>query len=50
MHIKQEEKTITQALVGILNHDYATRDITWEMELEQTPFEDSSKKNAPTGP
>ena len=44
MHIKQEEKTITQALVGILNHDYATRGITWEMELEQTPFEDSSKK------
>ena len=44
MHIKQEEKTITQALVGILNHDYATRDITWEMELEQTPFEDSSRK------
>lgn len=44
MHIKQEEKTITQALVGILNHDYATRGITWEMELEQTPFEDSSRK------
>lgn len=44
MHIKQEEKTITQALVGILNHDYATRGIKWEMELEQTPFEDSSRK------
>lgn len=44
MNIKQEEKTITQALVGILNHDYATRDITWEMELEQSPFEDSSRK------
>lgn len=44
MHIRQEEKTITQALVGILNHDYATRGITWEMELEQTPFEDSSRK------
>ena len=47
MHIKQEEETITQALVGILNHDYATRGITWEMELEQTPFVNSgsSKKN-----
>lgn len=44
MHIKQEEKTITQTLVGILNHDYATRGIKWEMELEQTPFEDSSRK------
>lgn len=44
MHIKQKEETITQALVGILNHDYATRGITWEMELEQTPFEDSSRK------
>ena len=44
MNIRQEEKTITQALVGILNHDYATRGITWEMELEQSPFEDSSRK------
>lgn len=47
MHIKQEEETITQVLVGILNDDYATRDIKWEMELEQTPFVNSgsSKKN-----
>ena len=44
MNIRQEEKTITQALVGILNADYATRGITWEMELEQSPFEDSSRK------
>lgn len=44
MNIKQKEETITQALVGILNHDYATRGITWEMELEQSPFKDSSRK------
>ena len=44
MNIKQEEKTITQVLVGILTQDYATRGITWEMELEQSPFEDSSRK------
>ena len=44
MNIRQEEKTITQALVGILNADYAERGITWEMELEQSPFEDSSRK------
>ncbi len=44
MNIKQKEETITQTLVGILNADYATRGITWEMELEQSPFEDSSRK------
>lgn len=44
MNIRQEEKTITQVLVGILTQDYATRGITWEMELEQSPFEDSSRK------
>lgn len=44
MNIKQKEETITQTLVGILNADYAERGITWEMELEQSPFEDSSRK------
>lgn len=47
MNIRQEEKTITQALVGILNADYATRGIKWEMELEQTPFVNSGSSKKP---
>ena len=47
MNIKQKEETITQALVGILNADYAERGIKWEMELEQTPFVNSGSSKKP---
>ncbi len=47
MNIKQKEETITQALVGILNDDYAERGIKWEMELEQTPFVNSGSSKKP---
>ncbi len=47
MNVRQKEETITQALVGILNHDYASRGIEWEMELEQTPFVNSGSSKKP---